>query len=589
MSFRFVTADDDGRLYAVSATGDLLFYRDEARDGTSRWSFGGVGQVIGNGWGSFRQVFSGGDGIIYAVSATGDLLFYRDEARDGTSRWSFGGVGQVIGTSWNGFWTVFSGGGGIVYAITSIGTLLYYRDQARDGGFSWSFNGAGQVIGSGWVIDSIEGYCWPLSGAPGETIDFYVSADTDFDLSFVRLDGQPADGVASPVGSPIPMTASPQVTAPDWVSGGCGWSSSYSLAVPDDWASGIYAGMCIGPDGRSFYIIFVVKPVDTRRDNVLVLASVNTWNAYNSWGGHSKYGPAIAEVLTFLRPNPAATPVDDGMVNHLTRADLWVVNWMQQAGYRTDVITDMDFHTGFPDMVSYPVIVLLTHPEYWSFEMLDQLQTFLAGGGSLLYLGGNGLFERCIPSEDTTSLTFFNGDVPLKREPAYLRNQRPPRPERQLLGVAFRYNNSWGDDPATYRAFPYQVKIADHVLFSGTGLGAGDLIGSVGRQGVDGGGASGWEMDTSRRGSAPDGVDVTAWVDNDRGAPPDNLQLLARGTNADDHSADMTYYDTGDGGFVFAAGSICFGGSLVVDAALQRIVSNALHLANVKHRPPIHP
>ena len=47
VSFRFVTADDQGHLYAVTATGDLLYYRDEARDGTSRWSFGGVGQAIG--------------------------------------------------------------------------------------------------------------------------------------------------------------------------------------------------------------------------------------------------------------------------------------------------------------------------------------------------------------------------------------------------------------------------------------------------------------------------------------------------------------------------------------------------------------
>jgi Tachylectin len=49
-------------IYAVADDGDLFFYRDEARDGTARWSFGGTGQKIGNGWGNFQHVFSGGDG-----------------------------------------------------------------------------------------------------------------------------------------------------------------------------------------------------------------------------------------------------------------------------------------------------------------------------------------------------------------------------------------------------------------------------------------------------------------------------------------------------------------------------------------------
>jgi hypothetical protein len=63
---------------------------------------------------------------------------------------------------------------------------------------------------------------------------------------------------------------------------------------------------------------------------------------------------------------------------------------------------------------------------------------------------------------------------------------------------------------------------------------------------------------------------------------PENLRLLARGTNrrADgDLTAHMTYYEHHGGGFVFAAGSLCFTGSLVQDADLQIIVKNALDKA----------
>jgi hypothetical protein len=311
---------------------------------------------------------------------------------------------------------------------------------------------------------------------------------------------------------------------------------------------------------------------------VLALASTNTWAAYNGWGGRSKYSPTL--VLSFLRPNPATTPIDDGEINHLTRADLWILNWMEDAGYQVDVITDTDLHNGFADIGNYPALILTSHPEYWSVEMADHLQEYLGNGGSVLYLGGNGMFEQCIFNSDATALTFFNGDPSLSavnyRDPAFFRNLNPPRPERAVLGVAFRFDNSWRDR-SSWNAFPYQVRMADHPLFAGTGLTNGNLIGETGLQGNTGGGASGWEMDTSNPGNEPnDGVVVSAVVGDDRGAAPANLQLLARGTNSPTHAADITYYETGHGGFVFSVGSICFGGSLVQDANLQIIVKNAL-------------
>jgi hypothetical protein len=51
-----------------------------------------------------------------------------------------------------------------------------------------------------------------------------------------------------------------------------------------------------------------------------------------------------------------------------------------------------------------------------------------------------------------------------------------------------------------------------------------------------------------------------------------NKQYLNEGP----HAAEMTYYDTQAGGFVFSVGSMTFGGSLVEDATLQKIVNNVL-------------
>lgn len=148
--FRHVISGDDGIIYAIDGDGTLRYYRDVARNGNGVWAFGGVGQPIGTGWGAFRHVLSGGDGVIYAIDANGALIYYRDEARNGNGVWSHGGAGRQIGSGWGNFRQVFSGGGGVIYAINADGDLLYYRDEARNGNGVWSFGGVGQRIGTGW-------------------------------------------------------------------------------------------------------------------------------------------------------------------------------------------------------------------------------------------------------------------------------------------------------------------------------------------------------------------------------------------------------------------------------------------------------
>jgi hypothetical protein len=575
-SFARVFSGGGGIIYAITANGDLLFYKDEARDGTVRWSFGGAGKKIGNGWGDFRHVFSGGDGVIYAVNSAGDLLFYKDEARDGTARWSFGGTGKKIGNGWASFAAVFSGGSGIIYAITADGFLYYYKDEARNGTANWSFNGIGQQIGSGWlfqaVTGSVDGYCFPISVAPGEMLEFKVSAGSDYQVRYLRLRLESDGTVGVPMAAPFAATRELQnIPAEPWRDG-CGWQTTFTLVVPPDWQSGIYAAECTDAEGKMTYIVFVIKPRSDNRNQIAVLANINTWNAYNGWGGQSKYDGAATG--SFERPNPATTPIDDGGVNHLTRAELWVLNWLEDAGYPTDVFSDYDFHSGITGFNDYKALILSTHPEYWTLEMLDNLEAYLAAGGNLLYLGGNGLFERCVYNDSGTALTFWGGDSSLGRDRNYFRNANPPRPERAILGVAFVYNNYLTVSPPA----PYKVEMADHPLLEGTSLANGDLIGQAGLNGA----ASGWEIDISDNGTAADGVIVTAWANNDRGNTPTNIQVIARGANQPvqgPYTAHMTYYETASDGFVFSVGSLCFGGSLVQDNKLQAIVKNALNKA----------
>ncbi len=616
--FQRVFAGDEGVIYAIQPDGTLLWYRHDGRpDGSFTWA---GGNAVGSGWQNFTAVFSGGDGVIYALQADGSLLWYRHlDWRSGGNGWA---ASQVVGVGWNSFTSVFAGDGGSLYGVLPGGDLLWYHHVGRENGsFLWE---GPVIVGYGWdqyrrvlggpagviyaqtpanemiwwrhdgfrdgtvawsggwgvgavadaptllaVSEPIEGYAWPLSAAPGQDIVFCVSSPDAYDVVYARYTRAGDQNAAIPLTAPATRPASVQAVTPLPAQNGCGWSESFRLTVPVDWQSGVYAAECTDTGGRTFRITFVVRPGAGDTGDFAVLANTHTWNAYNAWAGSSKYTNPAAPTLSYLRPNPAAAPIDAGGVNHLTRAELWVLDWLATTGYRFDVYTDIDLHFGVPDLAAYKGLILDTHPEYWTLAMRDALDTYIASGGSLLYMAGNGLYELVESSPDGQTLTMFAGGQYPWRDPSYFRNLVPPRPERAVLGVAYCYDN--------YFTFaPLAVLAAAHPYFAGTGVVDGQPIGAAG---LNGGGASGWEMDTSITGTAADGVIVSGYVGNDRGAPPANLVLLARGTNAGGYGADMTCYDTPAGGIVFSAGSLSFGGSLVIDPVLQQVVRNVLQRA----------
>ncbi|NOT83577.1 MAG: hypothetical protein HOP02_02110, partial [Methylococcaceae bacterium] len=463
--FRHVFSGGGGIIYAIQSNGDLLYFKDQAQDGTANWAFSAVGQQIGNGWDGFLRVFSGGNGIIYAIAQNGDVFYYRDLAQNGSWNWS-NGLGQKIASGWGGFLNVFSSGSGIIYAVTPNGDLLYYRDLAQNGTANWA-TGSGQIIKTGWITGgdatgTLEGYSVPQSRMPGELIELKIHAPNGCTIQFLRLKLQSDGSIGIPMGSPTTVGPSIQVTASYPWQNGCGWNTTLTLQIPSDWKSGLYAAHCTDTLGGDHYIVFVVKPTASSRGDFAVLANTNTWNAYNDWGGKSKYTNPPAATLSFARPNPSASPVGSGL-NHLTRAELWILGLMEDAGYRVDVYSDQDFHNGIPSFSTYKAFILNTHPEYWTLGMRNQLEAYLGTGGCLLYLGGNGLYEEVEFNMAGDALSLLGGNPSTDRTHYYFRNLNPPRPERAVLGVAYRSEN--------YLTFaPFKILASNHRFFTGTGL-----------------------------------------------------------------------------------------------------------------------
>ena len=86
---------------------------------------------------------------------------------------------------------------------------------------------------------------------------------------------------------------------------------------------------------------------------------------------------------------------------HQFSADLELLHWLEHRQVEIDVITDDDLHTRGADVLSpYRVVLTGSHPEYTSTQMLDALDGYMAAGGRLMYLGGNGFYWVTTAPED---------------------------------------------------------------------------------------------------------------------------------------------------------------------------------------------
>jgi N,N-dimethylformamidase len=282
-----------------------------------------------------------------------------------------------------------------------------------------------------------------------------------------------------------------------------------------------------------------------------------------------------------LRPVPSMRPTFRwalvGGLRHFA-ADLYLEDWLEAKGFAHDVFTDEDLHhDGLALLSSYKVVVTGTHPEYWTTPMMDALEAYLARGGKLMYLGGNGFYwvtsldrERphicevrrgitgtraweSAPGESYTSTTSEIGG---------LWRHRGRAPNR-VAGVGFTAQGWDGRAPGyTRQAGSFDPRAA----FIFEGVGKDEVIGDFG---LGLGGAAGDELDR---------------VDTALGTPPQTLVLATSSGHSDtilpvvedyngvilplmrreqwDVRSDVVYADLDGGGAFFSVGSISWCSSL---------------------------
>ncbi|MGY4800928.1 N,N-dimethylformamidase beta subunit family domain-containing protein [Teichococcus aerofrigidensis] len=414
--------------------------------------------------------------------------------------------------------------------------------------------------------------------------------------------------------------------------GDCGWRTDFRFTVPPDLRSGAYALHLSCGAGEDWLPFYVLPPRGGPTADIVFLASTFTYQAYANhargnadaayrarvaaWGayphnpddypvyGRSTYnrhpdrsGIAFSSRLRpILTMRPGFLTFNDARGSGLRHypADTHILAWLEDKGFSFDIVTDEDLHEeGAALLAPYRLVMTGSHPEYHTAPTLDALAAFTAGGGRMMYLGGNGFYWRiaCVPE--------LPGMIELRRaeggirawaaEPGeyhhqldgqygglWRRNRRPPQ---ALAGVGFSAQGLF--EGTRYRRLPASHAPEHAWIFEGV---EGETFGDYG---LSGGGAAGFELDRADASlGSPPGTVVLARSEEPPSSfvtvPEELLSHLATVSGETPEAlkrGEIAWFETPGGGAVFAVGSITFCGSLWregFEGPVSRVMENVV-------------
>jgi hypothetical protein len=417
-------------------------------------------------------------------------------------------------------------------------------ENAKPGTADWNLDNPGLLS------HAIEGYASLTSVNRGDQIQLFVNtAAPSFSIDIFRM------GYYGGLGGRrmMPTITSPGTQQPDcpmdsFGTAECNWINPYVLNIPStpdptDWMSGIYLAKLTASTGPQQYIIFAVRD-DGRFTDLIMAQTVNTYAAYNPWGGKSLYGTIArlsdedheAMKVSFNRPYWG----DSNGTGNFFYWEFGMIQQLEAEGYEISYATNVDVDANPNLLMSHKGFLAVGHDEYWSWKMRDNVEAARDAGISLGFFSGNNSYWQV----------------------RYEASPISGAPQRTLVG----YKNFWYRDPITpsyfktneFRYGPcnrsedrmagamyvtqarpaFCVEDASHWVFTGTRLQNGDCL-------------------TNPDGSSFLGYEVDSMIGP---GSPANTQRMAhspvdpKGTNY----SDMTMYRAASGATVFATGSIAW-------------------------------
>jgi hypothetical protein len=358
---------------------------------------------------------------------------------------------------------------------------------------------------------------------------------------------------------------------------GAGWPVTDVLTTSPFWVSGYYLARIVLSDGSAPGAVpFILREAATiaSPSAVVVQVPVNTWQAYNAWGGKSLYdfnsGGSRASRVSFDRPYlwfGAGWQV-------MTSWELSLTRFLERKGVDVSYVTDVDVDRDPAVLLRHRVAITAGHGEYWTKTIRDAFEGARAKSTNLLFMGANtGYWQVRYENGRRTMVGYKDFSDP---EPNFalktvrFRELQPPRPECALLGVQHD-EGSYAWPRADFVTSPYP---AGSQWFKNTGLLAGSVLSQV----------------VSREHDAiPPGTHC--------GLPLQVLFTHAAVNHPLERSESVRYTFPGSGARVFSSGSLEFpwalddyrypeGPGTPVDPRVQQFVVNVLANA-LRPAPPV--
>ena len=315
------------------------------------------------------------------------------------------------------------------------------------------------------------------------------------------------------------------------------------------------------------YIPFLIHSKLTPR--IAVIASTNTWQAYNEYGGNSFYkhhNTSIINKLLYKR-FPSLKPIDylpfnrpyhyikdelDNIVStieeinipqgtdyynedvnigsHLIKGELNLIGFLEKSNYDYNVYSDLYFER---NIIESEIIIFNTHSEYWSEEMIGRLERLKKLGKKIIFASGNNIYR---------SVEYYEWGVMVNRNPEYTRFKTTKTCGAYYTEITYPKTSA------------FKVEQNNHWVFNNTKLKKEDIFGEFG--------ASGNETDKIGFGSK-------------------DYTVLAVGTNSAG-PAYMIIDEYENGGWLFNASSIMFPKGLQRDPVITQIMKNLLRKDSIK-------
>jgi hypothetical protein len=404
----------------------------------------------------------------------------------------------------------------------------------------------------GWRTDlaqpsaQIEAYAGAQSVAPGEALALYVRSPQRYRIDVYRIGWYGGSGGSLVACLPAcTATADPQAQPDASLDQQTGeyrapWRQTDSIPVGADWPSGYYQADVVGEDGKAFPVPFVVRGTNAP---LLVVAPVNTWEAYNEWGGRSAYSdPVSAKVVSFDRPYR----LDDAQLPW--RLEYPLVRFLESSGYRADYVTDADVDADPGLLTRYHAVLFAGHSEYWTLRMRAGLENATGHGTDVAVFGGNALYWQARYADGARrSLAEYRSasedpDPSPRTKTVRWRDAPLNAPECSVLGIEWQ---GGGSESGAGNHFDY-VGSADSPWFAGTGLGPGATLKGL----VD------YEWDAVQQGCPrrPQGLTVLFHHEGPSTPQPRGVYTSTFLTQ----DADAVTFTTPSNARVFAAGSNYF-------------------------------